>query len=191
MERDPRLRLAVEIWEWWQNSDEKPLRSVFKKTGGEWFFNDGRGERPLVTSSVLTKALARLAAADVFSAAESFLTKTVNWKLWDAVAAGLVCTEDGNPFVARIIPRHQLANLWLQLALAVAGGVRLHSCLICGRWMLVRPPSRITKKFCSNACRQKSHQRKKREGRLKRAASSRTRRASSNQHHSAKNDASK
>jgi hypothetical protein len=185
------LRVALEIGAAWENSDTERLKGWFTRRGRDYYFNDGSGERELVSRAASPKLLTRLGTGDVLVAAEYYLTSLVNRKLWYAVAAGLVWGRGPDPFLFRFIPHDLLAYLWLQFALSAGGRKRVRSCEFCGRWMLIEPPGRSTRKTCSDTCRQKHHQRLKRDEHLKKAAIVRKRCADSGRGHNAKRDALK
>ncbi len=81
--------------------------------------------------------------------------------LGPAVMAGLVL-EDGR-LVYRNEPETLRAELWLQLARAVAGN-RVHaSCERCGMWWELEPgANRSDKRYCSDACKQAAYRERKR-----------------------------
>src|SRR5262249_241124 len=59
--------------------------------------------------------------------------------------------------------------LWLQFAEAVAAGTRFRQCNACGEWFaLPRHGARITREYCSDACRVRTYrQRQERARRVK------------------------
>jgi hypothetical protein len=108
------------------------------------------------------------------------------------VAAGFVWGRGDNPFLVHIIPRHMLAYVWLRFAVVIGGDARVRSCGFCGRWILIEPPdSRVTRRYCDNACRQKHYQSLARQQRLKQESGSRTRRVNKKLRRSTKPDALK
>ncbi len=71
-------------------------------------------------------------------------------------------TEDPTRPRLRIEPKHLLAAMWLELALAVEGNTNYRPCDVCPTWFEVAPGSgREDKKYCSDACRMRAYRKRK------------------------------
>ena len=71
-------------------------------------------------------------------------------------------TEDLTRPRLRIEPKHLLAAMWLELALAVEGNTNYRPCDVCPTWFEVAPGSgREDKMYCSDACRMRAYRKRK------------------------------
>jgi hypothetical protein len=98
---------------------------------------------------------------DATGYALAYLRAIVNWRLdvtLQLQSGAAAIRREGLALALHARPRTLLAAMWLQLALAIEGGVQYQRCEQCGDWFRVKTRApRESTRFCKTACRVKWH----------------------------------
>ena len=99
---------------------------------------------------------------DLVGPALSVVRHHVNKQLEERAAPRLAWSAERPALELRLEPSSLLGALWLQLASAIARGVRFRRCAECGLWFELSPGSaRSDKLYHSNACRTRAFRRRR------------------------------
>ena len=97
------------------------------------------------------------------------LQETISCRLSKHVVCRIVYSADDRRPRLRFIPKTLLGALWLQFARAVDGGKEDRTCAYCSDWIEPMEQGRVTRRYCSDACRRKAFDARKRKGGVVRA----------------------
>ena len=168
-----KMRRAVALWNDINEENEKSLKRLIKwnKDGGVIYNDIPNSTRkkpdPGVSGFILiarkdhhAELLDRLRPPDVMEPARFALQAIVNKQLKGCIYPQLLL--DGEKLRVFDLPDSLTAAMWLQLALAIGGGMNIKKCPSCGASFAVGPGvGRKGKKFCSNSCRAAAGQKRK------------------------------
>jgi hypothetical protein len=98
---------------------------------------------------------------DYVTPARMFLINRINWYLQHNAKVGLVFNSDFSQQQLRIIPDNLIYAIWYQFAKAVAAGPEIAVCEKCGEYYVKKNKRGSEQKYCSNACKVKSHRQRK------------------------------
>jgi hypothetical protein len=143
----------------WRRQTAQELRTGMQDFGGtkleaakpvwfwpSWLDRDGRFERRQGSGLV---SAARLLIMQ-------FVTERLDAKVW-LEGEGLV----ENRFYLAHRPQSLVGAIWLQFAHALAAGRRYRTCNECGEWFEIPlRGARISREYCTNACRSKAYRRR-------------------------------
>lgn len=122
-----------------------------------------------IASPSQPEILKRLKPGDVVMPARMYLQELANTRLKQFVASRLLWNSpDRNRMGLYIAPDTLIGCLWLQLATAIAEFRKFRLCESCRKPMLIAPEGsgyRTNRKTCSNACRIRVYERRKKEAR--------------------------
>jgi hypothetical protein len=89
------------------------------------------------------------------------LQRWVNDQLKTHVMPKLLYDVTSGTQMPQFVPQNLLGAMWLQFALAVAGDKKYRACKVCHKWFEISGKNRITRLFCSDACKTKDFRNRK------------------------------
>jgi hypothetical protein len=160
----------VEIWDWAQQGNQDQLSQHFQWEGdGEiWYaswpdpvFHSGGdyGNRELIFSEDKDcEVFGQIARGDSKRAALFFLQSKINGWLHLAASPKLLWGSPKKEMALKLVPGSLLAGLWVQFARAIDGNLCHRRCLSCDQWFELSPEAaRISRRFCSDACKSRNY----------------------------------
>jgi len=88
----------------------------------------------------------------------------VNAQLKERVAPQLLYDVASGTQMPQFVPKSLLGAMWLQFAFAIAGDKQYRACKVCKKWFEISGQHRITRQFCSDACKTKDFRTRKIQG---------------------------
>lgn len=156
------MRIAVQLWEGIQNTDEDALISLLRELRrvpiGVDEEQEARHRLWLRSTSSVDDSLN---AREPVEAACDQLSIIINDQLSSALSL-MLSRETDMAWELSLNPNGLLNALWLQFAYAIAGGIQHRACIVCNAWFEVAPGrGRREKRFCSDACRMRAYRNRK------------------------------
>lgn len=158
------LRVALKLWQMYENDDEAGLKQYVCWSGGNVTlhnppgFDDLRefGNRTLETiGTIYWDEVPTLEEGDVLTPARHWVQEVVNERLEAFVALRIAEDEAGN-LVYSYQPKHLLGALWYQFSQVITGIDRLNRCLMCNKPIIVKRGGRSDKVYCSDKCKMRA-----------------------------------
>ena len=177
-----RMRHSVDLWKLLQSNDAvglaRHIRWYSDPSSGLAVWYDSHPElkpgtappRPdiretteIASSTKNLGLLRRLRADDLRTPALQYLVDTIRDCLNQQVVPHLLCIPYQEAVVWHQVPKTLLSALWLQFSIAIMENKRYSKCKECTSWFEMSVPSgRSTRQYCSDVCKLKAYQERKR-----------------------------
>lgn len=171
------LRQAVQLWNHCQQGQRSALEFCIQwqpEAGGFTVFyspplelfpeipqiaNVALYERAVISScTVYPELLGLFTPGDPVAPALAYVQRVANKRLEVHTQARLATDAGTGRLTLEVMPNNLLGAIWLQFATAISENKEYRQCRECSQWFeTTRDGGRVSRQFCSNACRSKAY----------------------------------
>ena len=161
------MREAINLWDLAKAGDTGGLSNLIEWEGRDIvrrrFAHDPDFEGQIIASwGVSPELLQIFRPGDLIQPALVATQRIINWNLESSPK--LLWDYKQGRLELRIVPDSLIGAMWLQCARAIDGNKTYRRCAECQTWFAISPETaRVTRTYCSNACRSKAYRKRQSE----------------------------
>ena len=158
------MRETIDLWDLARASDMQGLSRYIEWEGSSTIRlrpqNDAGGVIETISSwDIAPELMHRFRPGDLIQPALVATQRRINRQI--AAAPRLLWNHKEGRSDLHILPNSLIGALWLQFAQAVDGDRKYRRCAECRTWFEISPETaRVTRTYCSNACRSKAYRKR-------------------------------